>query len=334
MSEDLDPANVRSIALILIGRLGDYLVTTPFLRAMRERFPKAHIALLTSTKAKEPALLNKNLSKTYIFHNWLDLAADIKMIGFFTKKYDVAIDLNPAYSRTSLGIIAALKSPEKITFKKKAFSKVCSRLIDNGSDAEHFSGKYERLAALFGAACQRQMEMDIPFGALKKADELLAGILAEDGRVNIAIHPGNFKKTGHRWPEEKFVEFTKKLLSDPRLNVFYLIGPGEEKISDANILRFLPAVKRIQPRPLAEVAAILKKIDIFVCNNTGTLHLCAAVGTPTFSFNTQYSLQHWKPKGEKHFHIAGTWGSCQMIPVESAISEFYKSLSALSLLKD
>lgn len=324
---------MQSIALILIGRLGDYLVTTPFIRAMRERFPKAYIALLTSTKAKEPALLNNNLSKVHIFHNWLNLAADIKMIGFFTKKYDIAIDLNPAYSRTSLGIIAALKSPEKITFKKKAFSKVCNRLIDNSSDTEHFSDKYERLAALFGAACRQQMEMEIPAVALKKADELLAGILAVDGRVNIAIHPGNFKKTGHRWPEEKFVEFTKKLLSDPRLNVFYLTGPGEEKITAANILRFLPAVKSLPPRPLTEVAAILKKIDFFVCNNTGTLHLCAAVGTPTFSFNTQYSLKNWKPKGEKHFYLAGEWGSCRMIPVESAISEFYKSLKALSLLR-
>ncbi len=321
--EKSNKPEIENILLILIGRVGDYVITTPFIKTLRTKYPKAGITLLISTKAKQLALRNKDLDKVILFENWTNVLGNLKLLFLSKNRYDIAIDLNPAYSRTSMGIMYLTNAPIRLTFTKKAPGKAYTHFIENTSMAnEHFADKYSRMANFLGADYKREMNIDVSNEDERLAQEALNTLNMPPDKPLIAIHPGNFKKTGHRWPEEKFVAFTKELLKRADANIFYLIGLGEEALTKRNILSALPGVKSINPVPLGPTAAILKKTDLLICNSTGTLHMAAAVGTSTFSFNTEYSLKCWKPEGDNHFHTVGTWKSCQGITVETALKKF------------
>ncbi|MCK4935367.1 MAG: glycosyltransferase family 9 protein [Elusimicrobiales bacterium] len=331
---EINNKNFENILLILIGRVGDYVITTPFIKTLRTKYPKAKITLLVSTKAKQLALRNKDLDEVIIFENWTNILSNFKLLFLGSNKYDIAIDLNPAYSRTSIGIMRLTRSPMRLTFTKKAPENAYTHFIENATMAdEHFADKYSRMANFLNAEYIREMNIDVSDEDSRVAQKLIANLNMHPDKPLIAIHPGNFKKTGHRWPEEKFVSFTRHLLKHTDANLFYLIGLGEEIVTKKNILDALPGVKSINPVPLGPTAAILKKADLLICNSTGTLHISAAVGTPTFSFNTEYSLKCWKPEGEKHFHASGSWKSCQVITVETALERFNEAFDYIMKLR-
>lgn len=320
--EHHSPAYDR-ILLILIGRLGDYILTTPFLEGLRRKYPAARITLITSKKAANLASANRDLDRVVIFKGWHDIPGTARVFAAAMKRYDLALDLNPAYSRTSLWLMSLAKAPERVTFEKKAPAGTYHRLIPHDLEKDHFMDKYVSLAASLGFTPPESMRITLSKELLREGEKLFNGLALPPNNFAVAIHPGNFKKFENRWPEEKFVEFTKELLKKDDISVFYLVGLDEEKETEETILRYLPGVKHIPPKSAEVTAAILMRASMLVCNNTGTLHLAAAVGVPTFSFNRPYTEKCWKPRGEQHFFITSkSHKSCRDIDVGEAMKAF------------
>ncbi len=294
---------LSSILLILVGRFGDYIVTTPFLHGLRRRYPEAEITLITSRKAEDLARANPDLDRVLVFRGWhrpLSLARVFLAAG---GRYDLAADLNPSYSRTSLRLISLARAPRKLAFAKRAPAGTYTLTLPHDPATEHHLDKYSRLAAELGFAPPEDVRIALPAAADAAGGRLYRGLGLPEGSLTVAIHPGNFKKRENRWPEEKFVEFTKEILGWEGVSVFYIEGPGEERRTEEGVLRFLPGVRHVPPQPAEVMAAVLARASILVCNNTGTLHLADAVGTPTFSFNRPYTEKCWKPRGKNSFYI-------------------------------
>ncbi len=311
------------ILLILIGRLGDYIATTPFVAGLRRRYPRAHITLITSQKARNLASSNPDIDRLVVFNGWHDPISAFRTFAAAAGKYDLAIDLNPTYSRTSLRLIALRKARTRIAFDKKAPAGTYTRTIPHSPDSEHMLDKYERMASVLDFRPGREMHITLSGGAKRRGAELFRGLGLDEKAFIIAVHPGNFKKQENRWPEEKFVEFTKEALKESGNRVFYIAGPGEESRINETILRFLPGIKLLPTAPEEVLAAALQNADILVCNNTGTLHLAAAAGVPTFSFNRPYTEKCWQPRGEDNFFItASDLKSCRGIEVKDALEAF------------
>lgn len=314
--------NCKKILLILIGRLGDYIITTAFLEGLRKHYPDAKITFITSNKSANLALKNPNLDEVVVFKGWHNLLSIINTIFVASKKYDFVIDLNPAYSRASIFFVRLAKADRKITFEKKSSEGVYTDFVPQNMDSEHFMDKYVSLANYLGFTPPANMIVHISKDAILEAKKIISSFGFPENNLVIAIHAGNFKKFGHRWPEEKFVEFTKELLKKDGISIFYLVGPGEESKTYNGILKSFKDIKFFVPKTQELAGAILKQCDLLICNNTGTLHLAAAVGTTTFSFNTGYSEKFWKPRGENHYSIASkNHNSCRDIEVKDALEK-------------
>lgn len=322
--------NYRRILLILLGRLGDYIITTPFLEGLRKRYPGAEITLITSAKAANLAAGNPDLDKVVVFKGWHHPPSTLRMFAAAWRRCDLAIDLNPAYSRASLSLMRLARAPERLAFEKPAPSGAYTALIPHDLEKDHFMDKYAVLAARLGFTPPESMRVTLPPDILAEGEKLVRGLGLPPGDLVVAVHPGNFKKYENRWPEEKFVEFTRELLKKKGVSVFYLVGLGEEKETQEGILRHLPGVKHIPPKSAEVTAGILKYCSILVCNSTGTLHLAAAAGVPTFSFNRPYNEKCWKPKGRIHSAIVSKGHkTCRDIEVDDAVKAFGRAIEAL-----
>lgn len=320
----------RKILLILLGRLGDYIITTPFLEGLRKAYPAAEITLITSAKAAGLATGNPDLDKVVVFKGWHHPPSTLRMFAAAWRRCDLAIDLNPAYSRASLSLMRLARAPERIAFEKKAPAGVYTLKLPHDLERDHFMEKYVALAERLGFTPPESMRVTLPPDVLAEGGRLVDGLGFPHGNVIVAIHPGNFKKYENRWPEDKFVEFTKELLKKKGVSVFYLVGLGEEKETADGILRHLPGVKHIPPKSQELTAGILKHCSILVCNSTGTLHLAAAAGVPTFSFNRPYNEKCWKPKGSIHSAIISKGHkTCRDIEVTDAVEAFCRALEGL-----
>ncbi|MBI4056871.1 MAG: glycosyltransferase family 9 protein [Elusimicrobia bacterium] len=309
--------NPKNILLIWIGRVGDFIVSTPFLASVRQAFPEAHITLLVRSTVSDLANLDPNLNEccALSFSQFLSVPF---------KKFDLVIDLNPSYSRTSGFLSLLTHSPRRISFQKKRGNLFYTDQVPF-DEKDHMLERYRKLAKYMGNSLEPFPQVYPLSSHRQEAGQILSRLNLNKDRKLIGIHPGNFKKFDHRWPEEKFVELTKKLTKVPQIQILYLTGPGEEE-PIRKILEKIPVkIPQVPPTSLPVSAALIKKLSLLIANVTGTLHLAAAVGTPTLSFHSGYTYQIWRPLRESHAAIVSkSWASCRDISVEEAWKKLYQ----------
>jgi ADP-heptose:LPS heptosyltransferase len=116
----------------------------------------------------------------------------------------------------------------------------------------------------------------------REAESRLRHAGAWPGRVRIAVHPGGTYPT-QRWPLERFAEAARALASRRDGQVVVLCGPGEQ--AQATLLGELLGDVAVVATPgsVGDLAAALGRCDLLLANNSGPLHLAAAIGLPTVS---------------------------------------------------
>ncbi|MBI3550839.1 MAG: glycosyltransferase family 9 protein [Elusimicrobia bacterium] len=323
----------RRITVLWIGRLGDFVITTPILRSLRHRFPKARISLVVGDKGREIAALCPSVDEILTLHSAASPVANLRLAaGLFAQPADLLVDLNSAASRASTALAWVARARVKLAFEKSKGDWAFTRLLPKPSDTEHMLDRYARMAAALGAPYEPAPSIDVPSEQMDEADAALRKALGgkPDGPV-VAIHPGNFKKYDNRWPEEKFVELTERLLKAGYGSLLYMAGPGEENEVAAIVARLSRKVPVLPPMPMALTAAVLAQIDLLIVNATGTAHLAAAVGTPTFCFLGRYTKTVWMPRAGPHRSVVSdSWESCREITVDAAWRELEPALKELA----
>ena len=319
MKTDVLPApaleRADRIAAIWIGRLGDLIIATPFLRSLRRRFPRAEIVLAVGSKGRDAAGLIPDADRLAV---WSPACAAglIETLSF--KRSDILIDLNTAPSKTSALLAFLARARVKLAFDKGRSNSVYTHVLPAPSDREHMLDRYARLARAVGADYDPVPSLRPRPEDVGSAEEILRGLGLAAGKFTIAVHPGNFKKFDNRWPEPRFIELTNRLLDIPAVQIVYMAGPGEEGPVAGIVSKLRRAVPVILPLPAGAAAAVLSRMDLFLGNATGTAHLAVAVGTPTFTILSGYTKAIWMPRRGPHFDaVSGSWESCRDVPVEA-----------------
>jgi len=117
----------------------------------------------------------------------------------------------------------------------------------------------------------------------------------------LIVHPGSGAPP-RRWPPEHFARVADFAVRCHGARVAVLGGPGEEPLAAA-VQRAMTeaAVQMGAPRSLRVLAALLAEADLFLGNDSGPMHLAAAVGTPVCALFGAESLVTWAPLGD-HGH--------------------------------
>ncbi|WP_456325442.1 glycosyltransferase family 9 protein [Desulfonauticus submarinus] len=129
--------------------------------------------------------------------------------------------------------------------------------------------------------------------------------------AKIGVHAGSSSFKNHynkRWPKENFltlVNYFKKA-------IFFLFGTDEEKEVNEFISKNskYKNVVLVENKGIREVAAIIKNLDLFISNDSGLMHLAAAVGTKTIGIFGPTNPTWVRPWGKKHIVIKPEGISC------------------------
>ena len=290
--------------------LGDAVMTTPALLRLREKFPDAQITLLTPEKLRELWINHPSINEIIPFSSGENAFAVAKKMR--AGKFDLALVL-PNSPRSAIEVFLA-KIPQRIGYarpwrnffltqavapragavkmRKRSVGEI-KRLIAGNPESRiqnpeipesaHQIFEYLNLAAALGANPE-----PLPpqlFVALKEI-EIAKRNFGLDRISNpiFALNPGAEYGPAKRWPVEKFVAAAKKIQQQTDCVWILLGGRGDlqlcEKIESETQNSKLKTQNLAGKTSLRELMALLKLCRVLLTNDTGPMHVAAALGTP------------------------------------------------------
>ena len=288
----------QKILLIRLSSLGDIVLTTPAIRAVRAHFPDAYIAMLVAKQSAEILRENPHLDEIITF----DRLAKDKDTGEMLRisrhlrerKFTMAIDFQRKFRTEMLMYFSG--AAERIG--KGRFCTV--RVPEQGN--KHATAHYFDMlhAAGISAAEDPRLELFLAESERLAAAQRLDTAGVSDGHLKVGFFPGAGWKL-REWMPERFAAVGDRLVEHFNANVLIFGGPKEAALVQtvANLMnaQAIPFAGNLEVRQLA---ACLEKCDLFLTNDTGPMHIAAAVGTPTVSLFGPGNHIRFQPLGTLH----------------------------------
>jgi len=131
----------------------------------------------------------------------------------------------------------------------------------------------------------------------------------QDEHRIVVIHPGSGERgKTRRWPEENFIELTSLILKNTDSNVIFCGSEMEKDLTDSicKIVSSDRAISAAGKFPIITLAALLYQSVLFIGNDTGPMHLAAAMGTPTIGIFGPETPVRYGPFGYKNVDVYGS----------------------------
>ena len=298
----------RRILLIQLSAIGDTILTVPTIRAIRNRYPNAHIAMVASSinlqYLENCPYINQHIPcrlEEVMKSPW-------KLIGFIRglrhQKFDCVIDFEH-WARFSALIAYGSGAPRQIGFRSVGQH----RHYPFTDVVEHVPGQHEvvnflKIAGLLKCPIR---ETDLEVWLAKEdsdwAKEFFNEMGIDPNRPVIAIHPeaGRRGEPRRRFPLDRFVSVADLLVERYNAQIILTGAPSELKISEQIAARTrTPCIVAAGKTEINQLAALFSKADFLICGNCGPMHLAAATGTPVVALHGPTNLSQWGPWGDGH----------------------------------
>lgn len=270
--------------------VGDAIMALPALRVVREKFARGEIGILARPYVldiyREQGIADELIPYDSAGeHKGLRgserLAAQLR-----ERKFDVALLLQNAFDAAWLAWRS--KIPERIGYARDGRSFLLTKAVEVPREGEipaHEKFYYLELVRRVGWL---ERLPEVPWIELKisnekrdLAEEFLVAAGAQPGRKRIAVGAGASYGSAKCWPPERFAETLNKLTDANDADVILFGTAGEAAVSAA-ILAGLrrPAVDLTGKTPIVELPGLLSQCNLFIGNDSGAMHVGAAVGLP------------------------------------------------------
>ncbi len=298
----------KRILVIRLDRLGDVILSTPVLEALRHRFPHVFIAMLVRPLCQDAIVGNPFVNDVLLYDK--DQAqhgvwATIRFARALRRyQFDTALVLHP--SNRSHWIPWLARIPVRIGYHRKLPWLLTHRLAHRKQEGRQHESAYTlEMLQVFGiTSVAPAPHVTVQASAAKRIEELLgeSGIAPSDRLVG--IHP-SASCISKRWLPERFADVADRLVVQERAKICVVAGEADTIHAHAVIQRMRqPALNLAGRLNVAELAALLRRCQVLISNDSGPVHVAAAVGTPVvaiFGRNQRgLSPQRWGPIGDSH----------------------------------
>jgi len=303
----------RSILLVQLGDIGDVVLSTPCIRALRENYPQARIAVAVWDKAAElledcpwldqvVAVTKRSRSLWEELRFQSDFFRNLRSL-----QCDLAIDLRTG---TRSAIMAFLSgASQRIGFYAEDGRLWRNRLFTSLLEREytpdlHVVDYLLGLLAAFGITTEQRIpELAVAGG---KQEEIRFQFeregICRDKKL-VAVQPFSLWQY-KEWGKEKYIALIRWLVTEYGAAVL-VTGSVAEKKRAEEIVRDCGAgcYNFAGKTSIAMYAALLQQCRLFIGVDSAGLHIAAAVGTPTVGIFGPSSPVSWAPRGEKHLVV-------------------------------
>lgn len=293
-----------TILVLQLRRLGDVLMTTPMLRAIKGALPSAVVRV-----SVEP------LSAPAVRHNphadGLELTEPGGYIGLAWRlrraRYDVVIDTigTPASARLALLSGAPMRIGRAGRWRTACYTHA---LPPEAGPAYSAAAKLALLQPLGIRSDDCRIELFPTEAESREADRYWSSLGLPDGQPVVAFSPVS-RRSRKVWPPERFADVCDRWAARAGLRYLPIFAPGEEPQVQRVIARLRHPGAVIRPAPrltFGALAPLMRRCAFYLGNDNGARHAAIAAGIPTAAVFGPADPASWTPPASpRHVHAGG-----------------------------
>ncbi len=282
MSINIKSGNPQKILLRSTNWIGDAIMTTPAIRTIRHNFPKAEISVLVHPWVADVFKASPHIDRIINYNKktshkglsgMLRLSKELKK-----EKFDLTILLQNAFEAALITYMAGI--PLRAGYSRDCRGLLLSHAVSlkksrkNIHQVHYYQGLLTDLGLTAGS--------DELFLAINPEDKSRAVKLIDEDHPGslIGLNPGAAYGPAKRWPAEKYAELAEKLIK--KINCQILVFGTEADRQTAGIIKQCSGrvVDLTGKTSLSEAMALIDLCNAFVTNDSGLMHIAAALKTP------------------------------------------------------
>jgi lipopolysaccharide heptosyltransferase II len=302
-----DWRDARKVLAVRLDSLGDVLMTTPALHAIKASSPDTHLTLLTSPSGAAAGRLAPDVDEVLVYsapwikaterrsHSSTDRAVIERVRA---AQFDAAVVFT-VYSQNPLpaALLCYLAEiPRRLAHCRENPYQLLSLWLKDPEPETRVRHEVRRQLDLVAEAGWRssdeRLRLRVPPEAEERAEALLASAGVDPKRPWLVVHPGA-SAPSRRYPPESFAAVIRMLAAE---HGWQIVLTGTR--SEASLVQAIRGEAGVPCASLAgrmnvgELAALLARAPLLLSNNTGPVHVAAAVGTPVVDLYALTNPQH------------------------------------------
>lgn len=299
------PGQKRKILIVSTTGFGDTLWATPALAALKKAHPEGTISVLTSPIGKEVLQNNPHVDELFLYPRPFFPFCFPLLGRLRLRKFDTVIVFH-ASQRLAIPLINLIGAKIRIGCEGelKGLDQLFTQLLPKKN--HHEIEKRLDLVEYVGAE-KELLPLEYHFD--REETKALDPLFAQGKAPFVAFHPGA-KNLYKQWPPDYYAEVGKKLQQMFGATIF-VTGSSTEKSLVKKIARDIPgAIAFCNYSHISELAALLSRIDLFITNDTGPMHLGDALQIPMIAIFAPTSPETSGPKGKKNCKVLAKPRTC------------------------
>ncbi len=289
---------MRNVLIIKLRYIGDVLLATPTLRAIKAARPEVRLTMMVNRGTEDVLSGNPDVDDIMILDKG-SLAAQWQLIvGLRRRRFDTVIDLTDGDRSAFLSWVSV--APVRIGFndEHRWRGRCYTEVVQPVPGVRHrIDRDLEALKPVNIPAGSEDPRLWLTPEEEKSADQLLDQLGIQRSQSMVILQPGArywFKA----WPPERFAELADRLTAEYRCQV--LIGGSSQ---DGDLAQKIRRMAQSRPTILAgrasikQFAAIAKQSALFVGSDSGAMHIATAVDTPVVALFGPSDPREWGPRG-------------------------------------
>ena len=278
---------LKKILVFSFSFIGDAVLSTSVIQPLRRHFPDAHITFLVGPQASDLLATEPNIDVVIVYDNrgkhagWKGRLRLIKTLR--RDKFDLVVNLRDSLTARCIG--AEHWGMVRGESNRHAVTRYLKVLQKHGIDTTDAHPHLQLTEA----------EQTMAYSFLSEA-----GITAE--RLLIGIHPGG-NWVYKLWDVEKYALVANALCKEQNAAILLFAGPNERALqTQVSEMMDIPPIL-VQTENLRHLAALISTCDVYIGNDTGPMHIAAAVDTPVVALFGSTNPIRSGPYGEKHMVV-------------------------------
>jgi heptosyltransferase II len=305
--KELKPGTIHRLLVRGTNWVGDAVMSLPALKLLRQVFPSTHISLLVlpwvsgiyeGQKFVDEVLLYDRSGRHHGMMGRIRLIRELRR-----EPFDAAVLLQNAFEAALLTRLAGipfrggydrdgrgwlLSHPVPIDPRVAGLHQayyyldLVERLVGGPRQSLQIQGQHENFMTNRGT--WPDISISVHSGRQRIAREKLKGLGLGLQKKLVGVNPGAFYGSAKRWLSERYAALLDRLMRDLPVETAIFGAPNELAIAQTIQSQMQsPAVILTGKTDLAELIAMISLCDLFITNDSGPMHLAAALGIPTLA---------------------------------------------------